>query len=90
MSKSNGYGSPIEKLIIPSYGFQIHDGLSGSMHDHIFNFKLDFDILGTANTMELVEVVPATVQYPWAKSKSRAVSISRTNFNASDQRRVIR
>ncbi|KAK3076679.1 hypothetical protein LTS18_012353, partial [Coniosporium uncinatum] len=33
------------------YGYQIHDSLSGSMHDHVLNYKLDLDVLGTANTM---------------------------------------
>jgi len=33
------------------YGYHIHDSLSGSMHDHVLNWKVDFDILGTANTM---------------------------------------
>ena len=25
------------------YGYQIHDALSGSMHDHVINYKLDLD-----------------------------------------------
>jgi primary-amine oxidase len=37
------------------YGYQIHDALSGSMHDHVLNFKIDFDILGTNNTMTETE-----------------------------------
>lgn len=47
------------------YGYHIHDYLSGGMHDHVFNFKADFDILGTNNTMELVTVTPVTENYVW-------------------------
>jgi len=45
------------------YGFKIHDALSGSMHDHVLTFKADFDILGTKNSVQKVEFVPATVEY---------------------------
>ncbi|GKT48762.1 primary amine oxidase, liver isozyme [Colletotrichum spaethianum] len=30
----------------PEFGFTIQKGLSGSIHDHVLNFKADFDILG--------------------------------------------
>ena len=66
------------------YGYHIHDALSGSMHDHVLNYKAvsiirtpsnrtsltnlyqDFDILGTANTMQLTSFVPVTESYTWS------------------------
>lgn len=42
------------------YGFNIHDNLSGSMHDHVLTFKADFDILGEKNSLQKVEFVPTT------------------------------
>lgn len=42
------------------YGFHIHDKLSGSLHDHVLNFKLDLDIHGTANSLMKTVLVPAT------------------------------
>lgn len=51
------------------YGFHIHDQLSGSMHDHVLNFKADFDILGTDNSIELIHQVPTTTTYPWSRGK---------------------
>ncbi|KAH7144289.1 copper amine oxidase [Dactylonectria estremocensis] len=51
------------------YGFRIHDQLSGSMHDHVLNYKADFDILGTDNTVQIIEQVPHTTTYPWSKGK---------------------
>lgn len=41
------------------YGFQINDHLSGSMHDHVLNYRLDLDINGTANSLQKVEFNPA-------------------------------
>lgn len=42
------------------YGYHIHDATSGSMHDHVLNFKADLDILGVKNTFEKVDIVPCT------------------------------
>ena len=44
------------------YGFRIHDALSGDMHDHVVNYKLDLDVLGTQNSLMRSQVIPATVQ----------------------------
>ena len=43
------------------YGFHIHDNLSGGLHDHVLNYKLDLDVLGTKNSLMKMAVVPATV-----------------------------
>ena len=51
------------------YGFKIHDALSGSMHDHVLLYKIDTDIHGTANTVQLMDQVPTTTTYPWSKGK---------------------
>lgn len=51
------------------YGFKIHDQLSGSMHDHVLNYKADFDIMGENNTVQLMDQVAATTTYPWSKGK---------------------
>lgn len=45
------------------YGFHIHDNLSGSMHDHVINFKLDLDIKGRKNSLLKTEFVPITQVY---------------------------
>ena len=84
------------------YGYHIHDSLSGSMHDHVLNFKADFDILGLDNTIELVNVVPVSKSYPWSGGKTRNTMMlersivesendSRFNFaaNAAAQVKVI-
>ena len=59
------------------YGYHIHDYLSGSMHDHVLNFKADFDILGTDNTMELTTNVPVTESYPWSDHPRNTMKLKR-------------
>lgn len=42
------------------YGYHIYDNLSGSMHDHVLNYKLDLDIKGQKNSVMQSQFVPAT------------------------------
>lgn len=53
------------------YGYRIHDHLVGSMHDHVFNFKADFDVLGRANTVQLTKVAPIVKTYSWSGGEQR-------------------
>lgn len=70
------------------YGFHIHDALSGSMHDHVLNFKADFDILGTQNSVQLVNQVPATKYYPWSGGKPRnTMTLQRSFVESEDEGR---
>ncbi|OIW28159.1 membrane copper amine oxidase [Coniochaeta ligniaria NRRL 30616] len=62
------------------YGFHINDFLSGSMHDHVLNYKVDFDILGTNNSVQLMSLVPATKEYPWSKGKTRNTMVLERSF----------
>jgi primary-amine oxidase len=52
------------------YGYRIHDAAATSMHDHIVNFKADFDIIGTSNRMVKVGIEPVTKKYPWDNQES--------------------
>ncbi|KAF7557226.1 hypothetical protein G7Z17_g765 [Cylindrodendrum hubeiense] len=58
--RASGYISAAFWAHNSDYGFKIHDAISGSMHDHVINYKLDMDINGTANSLMKVDVVPAT------------------------------
>ncbi len=62
------------------YGFHIHDFLSGSMHDHVLNYKADFDILGTDNTVQLMQQVPVAKSYPWSNGKTRNTMTLQRSF----------
>ncbi|KAI9375379.1 copper amine oxidase [Aspergillus egyptiacus] len=70
------------------FGYQIHDSLSGSMHDHVLNFKADFDILGTDNTIELTSVVPVEKKFSWNGNKTRnTMQLQREIIESEDQGR---
>ncbi|KAK0724664.1 copper amine oxidase [Lasiosphaeris hirsuta] len=70
------------------YGFHINDFLSGSMHDHVLNFKVDFDILGTNNSVQLMSLVPATETYAWSKGKARnTMKLERSFIETEDDGR---
>ncbi|EXJ64035.1 hypothetical protein A1O7_00370 [Cladophialophora yegresii CBS 114405] len=47
------------------YGYRIHPGVQTSMHDHVVNFRADFDICGTANTLVRTTVEPLKREYDW-------------------------
>ena len=67
------------------YGYQIHNALSGSMHDHVLNFKVDFDILGTKNTMTTTENVAVSEVYPWSAGQTRnTMKLRRSTINTED------
>ncbi|KAJ6118214.1 membrane copper amine oxidase [Penicillium samsonianum] len=51
------------------YGFRVHDQFSTSMHDHVINFKADFDIIGSQNTLIKVDIEPKTKSYPWSEGE---------------------
>ncbi|KAK5162859.1 uncharacterized protein LTR77_011116 [Saxophila tyrrhenica] len=70
------------------YGYQIHDALSGAMHDHVLNCKADFDILDTANTMELVTVTPATENYVWSDQPRHTMKLVRSQIESEDDSRL--
>ena len=70
------------------YGFHIHNALSGSMHDHVLNFKADFDILGTNNSVQLMSIVPVSTSYPWSKGKIRnTMKLNRSFVETEDDGR---
>ncbi|KAK6910889.1 hypothetical protein I203_104924 [Kwoniella mangroviensis CBS 8507] len=81
------------------YGYHIHDGLSGSMHDHALNFKVDFDILGTNNTLVKHVIEPVEKEYKWRKGVSNTMHMVRKevanedegkmNWSANGQEQVI-
>ncbi|KKA26891.1 hypothetical protein TD95_003263 [Thielaviopsis punctulata] len=69
------------------YGFKIHDNLSGSMHDHVLNFKADFDIHGRNNSIQLVTAVPATKYYPWSDGPRNTMQTKKTFIDNEDHGR---
>lgn len=54
-----------------NHGYRVHDQFASSMHDHVLNFKADFDVLGPSNTLVSVDIEPAKIRYPWSPGESR-------------------
>ncbi|KII94729.1 hypothetical protein PLICRDRAFT_169456 [Plicaturopsis crispa FD-325 SS-3] len=51
--KQSGYGTPIR------------DTTMGSLHDHVINYKVDFDIAGTRNSLLSTTTSQESVMQPW-------------------------
>ncbi|KAI9168042.1 Membrane primary amine oxidase [Paramyrothecium foliicola] len=71
--RASGYIQASDSINEPNadeYGFRIRDDLFGSMHDHVLNFKVDLDILGTDNTLLKTEFVPHSQVYDWSDGKT--------------------
>lgn len=47
------------------YGYKVHRVISGSMHDHVLNFKADVDVGGAKNNMVRVDIEAVDKTFPW-------------------------
>ncbi|WVQ70156.1 uncharacterized protein L199_008381 [Kwoniella botswanensis] len=47
------------------YGHQIRDTSMGSLHDHVINYKVDFDIAGTRNSLMSAMLEMEETTAPW-------------------------
>ncbi|KAK0654082.1 Membrane primary amine oxidase [Lasiodiplodia hormozganensis] len=70
------------------YGFKIHDALSGSMHDHVLNFKLDLDVKGTANSLMKTEFVPVAETYPWSSGKRNTMKLEKSFITSEKESKI--
>lgn len=71
------------------YGYQIHDALSGSMHDHILTFKADLDIAGTNNTMVKHVFEPVDVKYPWSNITRSTMKLGKYEVANEDEAKMV-
>lgn len=70
------------------YGYRVHDQISGTPHEHVINFKADFDILGEKNSLQLAEFVPVTKDYAWSDGPRDTFHIERSFVESEDQGRM--
>lgn len=59
-----------------------------SQHDHVINWKVDFDVNGTANSLEKVEFVPHTDTYSWSKEPRNTMKIKRSFVENEDEAKL--
>jgi primary-amine oxidase len=70
------------------FGYRIHDALSGAMHDHVINFKIDLDVNGTANTLERVDVKPVTAPFTGSKAPINTMHTEKTFITNEDHSKL--
>ncbi|KAK0556719.1 hypothetical protein OC844_005771 [Tilletia horrida] len=70
------------------YGYRIHDALSGSMHDHVLNFKVDIDIKGTKNTFARHGAVAVQATYPWFNGTRSTMKLDKSWVLNEDEGRL--
>ncbi|KAF8887255.1 amine oxidase catalytic domain-containing protein [Gymnopilus junonius] len=56
-----GYWQPNQD----AYGGRIRDTSMGNLHDHVINYKVDFDIAGTTNSLLRTTTEVEEVTHPW-------------------------
>lgn len=48
-----------------AFGPRIQQATQGSLHDHVVTYKADFDIAGTANSLQVSELTAVQQSQPW-------------------------
>ncbi|KAL8327344.1 hypothetical protein RB597_003593 [Gaeumannomyces tritici] len=47
------------------WGPRIEETIAGTLHSHVMNFKVDFDLVDSKNTFQKTEIVVENVTQPW-------------------------
>lgn len=87
--RASGYIQSAYYLKNDEFGYKIHDALSGSMHDHALTFKADLDVLGTANTFAINEVVPVQQTYSWSNYTRSTMKMVRSDITNEDDSKLM-
>ncbi|TFK55964.1 amine oxidase catalytic domain-containing protein [Heliocybe sulcata] len=79
-----GYWEPKQE----GYGAPIRETSMGSLHDHVINYKVDLDMVGTKNSLLQTTTATEEVEHPWIEedwgSKVIQQKISRTYIENED------
>ncbi|KAL8585057.1 hypothetical protein ACOMHN_013074 [Nucella lapillus] len=68
------------------FGFQVKENVVGSVHHHLFHFKVDLDIGGVSNRYETLDFDIDDRDWPWLSSlKTSATSSSSSSSSRSFQ-----
>ena len=72
------------------YAYQIHPQMGGTLHDHIFNYKVDLDVLGTRNSHEVVQVGLTNITNPWFPSDYQVQKVLHRRLRKTENEAVYR
>lgn len=86
--QASGYISAAYAGNDDGYGYRVHDQISASPHEHVVNFKADFDVLGKENSLQLAEFVPVTKDYVWSDGPRNTFQIERSFVESENQGRM--
>ncbi|XP_076444192.1 putative amine oxidase [copper-containing] isoform X2 [Babylonia areolata] len=66
------------------FGFQVQQGVVGSVHHHLFHFKVDMDVGGASNRYETLDLAVDDRDWPWLSAlKPSATSSSPSSSSSS-------
>ncbi|KAM0277444.1 hypothetical protein ACHAQH_005809 [Verticillium albo-atrum] len=51
------------------WGPRIEQTIAGTLHNHVMNFKADFDLLDTANMFVTTEIIVENITQPWSPER---------------------
>ncbi|PSN63808.1 amine oxidase catalytic domain-containing protein [Corynespora cassiicola Philippines] len=68
------------------FGPRIQQATQGSLHDHIITFKADFDILGTANSLQVSELKAVAQSQPWFPELGEFEQLEMDVYNMATER----
>lgn len=59
------------------------------MHDHVLNYKIDIDILGTKNSLAAHTIKPCNVSYGWNPYTRSTMKIEKTYIDNEDDAQIV-
>ena len=86
--RASGYIQSAYYLKNSDYGYHIHDGLSGSMHDHVLTFKADVDVLGTKNSFAQHTFTAVQQEYSWSNHTRSTMKLERQFIQNEDESKL--
>ena len=72
------------------YGNEIYPQVAGSVHDHLFSYKVDLDIVGTKNSFETIDIEVENITNPWFPSFRRVQKVLRRRLKKTEQEAIYR
>ncbi|KAK3729832.1 hypothetical protein RRG08_058151 [Elysia crispata] len=73
------------RVVERKYGFRLEETLTGNLHHHMFNLKVDLDVAGTSNRYETLNVEPMDTKICWDKTKGYAQTKFTTDLKQTEQ-----
>ncbi|KAI1372933.1 copper amine oxidase [Hypoxylon crocopeplum] len=71
-----------------AWGPRIQEATQGSLHDHVLTWKVDFDILGTENNLQVTELKTVNTTQPWWPELGAFEQIQLESYNVETEREL--